>query len=378
MNMARRVWSLTCNGMRCRRLKKSGQPYRIEAISLEITHRCFCRCCMCNIWEIPAQVPDLGLAEWLELLSSPELQHLKELDLTGGEPFLRNDLDALLQGICDLQPTHFPELRTVAITTNGILTGRILEITREISDRLRFRGIDLVLACGMDAVGELHDRIRNFPGAWARLQKTLAGLSDLTKHHPNLILGIKTTVVPLNADQLDRIANFAEEHGLFTIISPRIITANRFKNMGKSAELSFTPEQLAAMARFYAGPRFAWSGHRQTLLEFLKVGRVRKPCSAGFNTLFVRHSGDVFPCPVLTRALGTIKEQPLGELFRSPLADTFRKDVGRIPECAVCTEPGLERIAWAFEGFTLLKLLTRNGFKNFGRFIEHTGVDKYL
>jgi MoaA/NifB/PqqE/SkfB family radical SAM enzyme len=186
MNSTQRVGKLIGKGIRSRRLKHTGKPHRLEAISLEITHRCICQCSMCNIWKIPPQVADLDLAAWLELLSSPELRHLRELDLTGGEPFLRNDLGTLLQGICDLQPTNYPGLRTVAITTNGILTDRVLERTREIIGPLRDRGIDLVLACGMDAVGELHDRIRNFPGAWERLQKTLSGLHSLRKDHSNL------------------------------------------------------------------------------------------------------------------------------------------------------------------------------------------------
>jgi MoaA/NifB/PqqE/SkfB family radical SAM enzyme len=211
MNSSRRAWKLFCNGICYRRLKYTGKPHRLEAISLEITHRCICRCIMCNIWKIPPQVQDLELSDWLQLLYSPELRYLRELDLTGGEPFLRSDLGELFRGICELQPMNFPELRTLAITTNGILTDRILELTREIIGPLRDRGIDLVLACGMDAAGELHDRIRGFPGAWKRLQETLSGLQSLRKAHSNLVLGIKTTIVPSNAHELGRIADYAEK-----------------------------------------------------------------------------------------------------------------------------------------------------------------------
>ena len=378
MNIARRTWKLTRNGIRYRRLKYTGKPHRLEAISLEITHRCICRCSMCNIWQIPPNVADLELSDWLELLSSPELRHLKELDLTGGEPFLRNDVGKLLQGICDLQPTNFPQLRTVAITTNGILTDRILERTREIIGPLLERGIDLVLACGMDAVGSLHDRIRNFPDAWNKLQETLSGLYALRKNHSNLVLGIKTTVIPLNTHELDRIADFAEENCLFTIISPRIITPNRFGNTDREFDLRFSSEDIETMIRFYESPRFAWSGHRDALLGYLKTGGMKKPCSAGFNTLFVRHNGEVFSCPVLPVSLGNIKDRTLGNLYRSAAADQFRKKVGEFPECSVCTEPGLERIAWPYEGFALLRMQARMGMKNFNRLALHMGIDKYL
>jgi len=315
---------------------------------------------------------------WLKLLASPELYNLKELDLTGGEPFLRDDFVELLQGISDLQPTKFPGLRTIAITTNGILTDRILEGILKVIGPLRARGIDLVLACGMDGVGELHDKIRNFPGAWEKLQKTLSGLRTIRKTHYNLVLGIKTTVVPLNTHELYTIADYAEENGLFTIISPRIITANRFGNSDLEAELMFSAEELETIFRFYESPHFAWSGHRETLLGYLMTGTIQKPCSAGFNTLFVRHTGEVFCCPVIAAALGNIQEQTLGDIFRSFAADQFRKNMGIFSECNVCTEPGMERIAWPLEGFSLLKMMDMIGEKDFDRLIQHMGIDKYL
>jgi MoaA/NifB/PqqE/SkfB family radical SAM enzyme len=366
------------NGMRYRRLRASGKPYRLESLSLEITHHCLCRCKMCNIWQIPADVPDLELSVWQELLCSPEVYHLRELDLTGGEPFLRRDVDKLLQAICDAQPTNFPGLRTLAITTNGILTDRILGIVRELIRPLQKRGIDLVLACGMDAVGNLHDRVRSYPGAWDRLQETLSGLYCIRAGHPNLILGVKTTVIPLNVRELDRIAEYAEANGLFTIISPRIITSNRFCNSDKVEDLRFSPEDLWEMVRFFESPQFPWVGHREALLGYLRTGTIRKPCSAGVNTLFVRHNGDVFPCPVMPDALGSIKDQSLAELYRNNAANRFRKKVGTFPECSVCTEPGMERIAWPFEGFTFLRLASRAGWKEFDRLSRHMGLDKYL
>ena len=332
---------------------------------------------MCNIWKIPSDVPDLSLSALLELFSSPELRSLRELDLTGGEPFLRPDLDEILRGVCDLQPVCFPGLRTVSITTNGLLTDRILEITRAIIGPLQKRGIDLVLACGMDAAGDLHDRIRNFPGAWERLDTTLSALQQIRTDHRNLILGIKTTVVPLNAFELDRIADYAEKHELFTIISPCIITPNRFGNRDREEALRFGPGERQAMLRFFEGARFAWSGHRQALVRYFRTGRMRKPCSAGFNALFIRHNGEVFACPIMAVSLGSIQDRPLESLFRSVAADRLRRKVGAFPECDRCTEPGMERIAWPLEGFALLRTRLRRGRGDFSRLVRHMGLDKY-
>ena len=105
---------------------------------------------------------------------------------------------------------------------------------------------------------------------------------------------------------------------------------------------------------------------------------VKKPCSAGFNTAFVRHTGELFPCPLIPTALGNIRETPLEKLLASAPAVHFRKRIGTFAECRKCTEPGLERIAWPYEGLGYLRLLARMGFNEFERLAEHMGLDKYL
>ena len=48
-----------------------------QAVSLEVTHLCVCRCRMCNIWKIPGTVPDLPLEKWVALLSEDLLGDLQ-------------------------------------------------------------------------------------------------------------------------------------------------------------------------------------------------------------------------------------------------------------------------------------------------------------
>lgn len=378
MDRVRTVGKLVFNGLRYRLLKSTGRPGRLEAISLEITHRCICRCRMCNIWQIPSEIPDLALSDWVGLLSSPALGRLVEIDITGGEPFLREDLEELLEWIGHSKSSRFPALKTVAITTNGILTARILDVTARIAGAFQERGIALVLACGMDAVGTPHDDIRQFKGAWEKLSATIERLKELRTSHANLILGIKTTIVPANVHELERIASFAREHDLFALISPCIITGNRFANLDLRENLQFSIEDQRAVRNFFETSTLAWNGHRQTLLDFFETGTVAKPCSAGFNTVFVRHSGEVFPCPVIPSGLGNMRTSRLEQLLTNLPSRHFRQHIGEFPECKVCTEPGLERLAWPFEGFTCLHRLWQLGFKEFSLLARHMGLDKYL
>lgn len=369
---------LFINGLRYRFRKLSGVSASPEALSIEVTHRCIARCIMCNIWKIPAHVAYLPAKDWLELISLPTFGHLKELDITGGEPFLKEDLPLLLKGICDLKATHLQELKSVAITTNGFLTEKVVSCTSKATHDMKEAGIELVLVLAMDGIGEIHDRIRNVKNGWKRLAATIEGLEQIRRSSGNVIIGLKTTILPLNVDELDRIAGYADEHDIFTIISPCIITANRYHNEGLEGSLRFGLEEIQKMIRFYESPRFRWSYHRRDLLDFLETGTVNKPCSAGFNYFFVRSTGDVFPCPLINTRLGNFKETPIKALMDSLPARQFRRRIGTFKECRSCTEPGLERYALPFEGFHYLRLFFTLGKKEFLACHAHMGLNKYL
>jgi MoaA/NifB/PqqE/SkfB family radical SAM enzyme len=365
-------------GLRFRYLKLTGAAARPQALSLELTRRCIARCLMCNIWQAPRDLPELSAGEWLDVLASPMLGDLRELDVTGGEPFLRTDLVELFEGICRLKADRFPRLSSIAVTTNGFLTDRILSDVKALLPALERQGIGLVFAFGLDAVGPLHDRIRGFPGGWKRLEATIRGLADLREEHRGLVLGAKTTVTRHNAGELEKIARFADRHRLFTIVSPYILTPARYANVDRDETLSLSPEDREALRRFYQSPRFRWSYYRRELLRYLEEGRMKKPCTAGFNTYFLRSNGDLYPCPLREARVGNVRETSLETLMRSPSAASFRRGVGRFPECAACTEPGLERYALPFEGFHYLQLFFRLGPKDFRELHGHLGLEKYF
>lgn len=370
---------LAARAARYRELKASGAPAAVETLSVEITRRCIARCVMCNIWQSGASQPELSCGEWLELLVSPALAELKELDVTGGEPFLRADLPELLLGIARLKAEQrLPLLQSIAITTNGFLTRQLLAVVGAVIAPLERAGIALVFACGLDAVGPVHDRIRGVSGGWEKLHASIEGLKKLRRQHPSLVLGIKTTVSRLNIDELEQICRYADDQGLFSIISPYILTPNRYANLDLGDSLALSAQQTERLKRFYASPRFRWSYYRRELLQFLETGRMEKPCSAGFNYYFIRSNGELFACPIIAAPLGNVTEAPLPELMATPAANRFRQGVGDFPECATCTEPGLERYALPFEGEHYLRLCRSMDPEEFLDLHRHLGLDKYF
>jgi MoaA/NifB/PqqE/SkfB family radical SAM enzyme len=369
---------LLYNAGRYRVLKRLRLPGKIEALSLEITHRCICRCVMCNIWKIPKDVPELDMKSWASLLGSPSFSHLVELDITGGEPFLKEDLPVFFENIKALHQCHLRRLRSIAITTNAVLTSKVLNTTESILKILESSDIQLVLACAMDAVDSSHDRIRNYPGAFERMQATLSGLMELRKIYPQLVLGIKTTILPDNVQQLQDIDRYAKRHDLFSIISPCIITTGRYLNQDLGQNLLFSKEHFAQMIDFFEHTDMRWSYHARMITEYLKSGCIHRLCSCGMNYAFIRSSGDVHLCPLLPLPIGSVLKSDFADIWRSSKAKMQRGQLGCIQTCRHCTEPGLERYSLYYEGWSYFKMLVKMGRKNFNRFHEHMGFGNYF
>jgi MoaA/NifB/PqqE/SkfB family radical SAM enzyme len=369
---------LVKNGIRFQYLRAAGKMQKPQAVSLEVTHRCIAKCVMCNIWRIPKDTRLLSADEWLALLSHDLFTDLVELDITGGEPFLRSDLGEILTAVCQLKKRHLASLKSIAVTTNGFLTCRVLDESRKILLEARRAGVDLVMVCAMDAVGEVHDAVRRYPGGWCRVDQTIQGLNRLRADFSNLIIGLKTTVLPVNVGQLDAIVRYAAKNDLFTIISPCIVTNGRYLNPDRAKDLAFTPEQIQEMTRFFQKAASKWSFHENCLIRYLQTGRMKKPCSCGFNYFFIRSQGSLLPCPMIDASPGNVAETPIEELLASQDAVRIRRRIGRFPECRHCTEPGLERYSLPYEGWTYLCLLPKMGRERFLQMHYHMGLDKYF
>jgi MoaA/NifB/PqqE/SkfB family radical SAM enzyme len=333
---------------------------------------------MCNIWKIPPHVPNLSVDQWLQILALPLFSHLRELDITGGEPYLVKNLPDLFEGISALRSSSLKSLRSIAITTNGLLTRRVLASTEAILRILKPGNIKLVVACAMDAVGPLHDRVRRVKGAWTKVHGTVQGLLQLRSTFPNLILGLKTTILPTTVDALDTVADYAAKRDLFTIVSPCIITPGRYQNPELAADLAFGEPQIRKMLRFFQSGRSLWHYHNRQLIRFYQTKSVKKACTCGFNYFFIRSDGSLLLCPLIDMPIGRVTESNLVDLLSDPRARWMRRRIGRFPDCRHCTEPGLERFSLPYEGWTYLALCMKMGPKAFMRMHRHMGLDNYV
>ena len=128
------------------------------------------------------------------------------LILTGGEPFLRRDLAAVVETF-----HRHCALSHVTLTTNGMFPDRVRAFAEAVLETCP--GLTVNVALSLDGPGADHDRVRATPGNFKVLQETAAVLRELRGRHPRLSLKVHTVLSRANLPLLERTAEDARALG---------------------------------------------------------------------------------------------------------------------------------------------------------------------
>lgn len=369
---------LLLRGLEHRLYRLLRRPRPLRSLTVTVTRRCNSRCVMCNIWRLRKTEEELSRELLLEVLSSPCLEKLVELDLTGGEPLLREDLPEILSRVARFTRDRLPSLRTVALATNGLLPRRIHSRVRAILEALDGRA-DLAMVCSLDGPGEVHDSIRGIDGAYDKAMETLEGLQSLREGPFPFHLGLKTTVLPRNLHHIPSLMDFARRRRLFHIVSPVLFADQRFRNRESREELDVVDRREKELVRLYSREAFLDDYYARVVRQTLRRGSRGLPCTAASDHLFIEGDGTVFPCPLLNLPLGSVRERPLENVADSRAARQAASRAGRHESCRKCLEPGCIRFSQAGEGLAFLRFLSgERSRRRFRKSVRDTGLDKYF
>jgi MoaA/NifB/PqqE/SkfB family radical SAM enzyme len=338
---------------------------------------------MCNIWKNARDIPDirgleLSRREIIDMLSDSIFADLVELDITGGEPHLRDDLADIVLDIVKLKSNTLTRLRSMVITSNGFLGEKVISNYRRILASLSGTDIDLVSVTSLDGIGETHDRIRGTSGAFKLVSETIRGLMALKKEYPYFIPGIKTTILPQNIDSLGEILAFASSGDMFPIISPVLFTEARFRNLDTADRLALRQPDLDKVLDFYRRKEFGTGYFYTTARRFLVSSRRQWTCSAMYNYAFIDFDGKVYPCEIIPEVIGNVKEWKFQDIWNGRAARYWRRKIGRLECCRTCHEPGAIRYSAFAGGLGYLKFLFRLGRRRYLDSLRGEGYIKYF
>ncbi|MEI6631158.1 MAG: radical SAM protein [bacterium] len=289
------------------------RPWFINFIT---TFKCNSRCEICGIWNKYISMPqkakeELSLSEIREfLLRNKEfLRELRHIGLTGGEPFLREDIVEVVRSIREI----LPHVKT-GIQTNGLVQG-----TKEkISQILKFYP-EFSLAVSLDGIAGTHDTVRGIRGAF---EKAL----DLVKFAKQLGVPV-TSGMTLNAhnySEIKQVKSLADSLGAeFSCFLPE--RAGYFNNEDYADDLdSKMRNEISNTLREMFGYHY-YMDNLRLLMEKKKARGLN--CYSGYASLVINPYGEVKPCVLIDESFGNIKEERLDRILSSSKAVSLRKKI---------------------------------------------------
>ena len=325
-----------------RGLRKAGPPLHL---TLFVTGACNLRCRHCFHWkEVAAGIPGPSVEQVAALAdSAARMGPLVWVSFGGGEPFLRPDLPELARAF----GRH--GLRHLAIPTNGLIPRQ-----HELIDAMLAACPDTYLSVSVsfDGPPDVHDAIRDKPGAHARSMAAVRALKAQARgREDRLGIGILVCVTKENQDVL---AGHLEQ--LVDELAPDNVTVNLARGTALDESLldvdvARYEQVVAAKARLVTQGRIPYFDFplaklavARDRLMYEHVARVARgdgsrhlPCTAGTLSAVVFEDGSVHPCEILGRSIGNLNDAgwDLARLWDAPPARALRDEIAKT-RCA-CT-----------------------------------------
>ena len=283
------------------------------------TYRCMHKCRMCHIWKHPTRPEEEFRPSLLEKL--PELSFC---NLTGGEPFMREDID-------DIVTVLKKKARRLVISTNGYLTQNIVDLAK------KHRGIGFRIS--LEGLSMTNDELRGVPGSFDQGLRSMLELRRLGIRD----IGFAITVSDRNAGDLMELYYLAKamriEFATAVVHNSYYFhtSDNVFEN---TAGIASSFEKLIQdLLRTWKIKNWFRAYFNQGLIDTVGGGERPLLCAAGTDTFFLDPWGEIKPCNGMEErfwheSFGNLHDRSFVDIWSSQKAARIREMVHGCPkEC---------------------------------------------
>jgi MoaA/NifB/PqqE/SkfB family radical SAM enzyme len=310
-----------------------------------VTFRCNARCKMCDSWRMKPG-PELTVAEVRQVFA--KIGSLDVVRLTGGEPFLRDDISELAQTVYEAAAPG-----VLHITTNGSFPEAISDFVQRfpVPARLRFM-------VSFDGLEKEHNANRGQDVSFARAEETV---QRLVAFRPRLRVRVSvnhTIISPASMEAHARLCQRFERLGVdvhavlaysdsamyglkrFGAKAPDLIPASGYPlhpTLRDADVVGFVRRLLRQLPRV-RDPLLRW-GKRYYLrgllarLENRPRPMPQPPCVALRSHLRLLPDGRVPVCQFNTETVGNLLHQSLDEIWQAEATRQQRAWVDACPGC---------------------------------------------
>lgn len=278
---------------------------------LIVTYRCNAKCYMCNTWQQPSKKKEEYTPDLVDKLPDG----LSFINITGGEPFLRKDIEEIVA-------KALTKTKRLVISSNGYFTDRVIKLFKRFGNQVGIR-------ISIEGLPAANDELRGIKNGFDHGLRTLTtlqgvGISDI---------GFGMTVSDRNADDMIELYRLANSMGLeFATATTHNsfyfhTTNNKYDDQEKVAK---TFENIAVELLKTNKPKNWFRAYFNMGLARKARGQKRAlPCEVGTDMFFVDPFGNAIPCngsdqPMI---MGNLHKQDFETIWKSDQAIKVREMV---------------------------------------------------
>ena len=316
-------------------LRTPDLPYKITFVA---TYHCNFRCEMCHIWQ-KHSVNEMTPEEVGRFFN--RWPHIQWVHLTGGELFMRRDLDDLVAAI----QVSCRSLYLLNLPTTGWFGDKTIALV----ERALARGVGrLMVTISIDGPKALHEEMRGLPGSFDRGLETFRRLRGIHRSNFQTVIGM--TLLAKNASRVD------ETLAAIRAVIPDFRRSELHLNIGHESAhycdnvghagghrdeiLRSVADHRARNGRSLHPVRFLEDRYQALIGKYYATGKSPLPCTALSSSCFVDPYWDLYPCSIWTEKVGNLRENgfDLRRLWASERRRTLREAVVE-EQCAHCWTP---------------------------------------
>lgn len=285
---------------------------------------CNLTCEHCFYWQNLNQRNDLTFEEFEKL--SLELGDFENLNLSGGEPFIRKEFGE----ICQLFMKN-NNVRNIYVPTNGYFTDRTESALRKVLSNPDLKLF--VCELSLDGMPEYHNRFRGNARSFEKAMETYEMLARLQEEDPRLRIHANTVAMSENMDEAWQLTEYLYQN------CPKMEHHNLAIIRGDRKNPSLQGPQLEKYKALYRHVADVWADREkgrlgssvEPMLQWAKVKTIESesqfiPCKAGVISGVVYANGDVSVCEQHF-PLGNLRDKSFFEIWDSPEADRLRAQI---------------------------------------------------
>jgi radical SAM protein with 4Fe4S-binding SPASM domain len=303
----------------------NSEKYIPLVISWNLTRKCNLKCSHCYINASPTELKDeLNTEESKQLIDQIAQVSRPLLILSGGEPFLRNDVYELIR-------YGTQKGLRMGLGSNGGL------IDAKVARDLKEAGVKTVSISLDSTVPAQHDAFRGVPGSWNKAVDAIKALRE-----NDILVQVNTTLTQDNYNQIDDIMSLTEQIGVENFHLFFLVPTGRGK---KLADISPQMYEDMITNTFAKTAKHKLNVRPSCAPQFMRIAQGMgldmrqwiRGCIAGMYYCRVYPNGDITPCPYLPVKLGNIRETSFKEIwFNSPIFKTLRDPNSLKGKCGAC------------------------------------------